>query len=298
MAFTQFHMHIGAHEKIGTIQYGVSSAGNTTFLNDETLSSAHADGDFDDGIIYFVSGNVKNDGQYRRIASYDASSGEFRFTTALTTLVTAGDVYGHATPEFNFTLMNQLAEAALRTLGPFVYSDRTMRSSANQRVYALTTNANRSKPFRIDVQTRTGSSVDNPGWTELGGWYIEPSTVGGAFNVIFPRFLPANRDIRIWYEDDHQLLAGSTSPIDSRIHPELAILALVEKMYEFRNSRARGAQDFDVQRWNDAKRQLAEARVRWPIWRPKRKPTIWALGDNDGYISGLRSNISPYGSLE
>ena len=190
--------------------------------------------------------------------------------------------------------MNRLAGAALRMLGPFVYSDRTMQSSANQTVYALTTLAGRSIPFRIDILSRTGSSADNPRWIELHGWYIEPSAVGGAQNVIFPQFLPANRDIRVFYEEDHPLLTASTSPIDARIHPELATLALVEKMYEYRNSRSRGAQEFDVQRWNDAKRQLAEARVRWPIWRPKRMPDILIIG---GQVQGL-STIPPHGSLE
>jgi hypothetical protein len=301
--FTLFDLHIGAHEKVGTINYSVSSAGSSLKLNDETESTAHADDQFNAGTIYIIDGSSNLAGKFVRIADYDASSGEYTWSSGSlgtsgggTTAIGANVNYGRATPEFNLQLMNRLSNAALRTLGPFVYVDRTMQSSANQRVYTLTTLAARSDLFRVDIQTRTGSTTDNPGWTELHGWYLEPSTVGGGHNIIFPRYLPANRDIRVFYEGDHQNITTSTASVDARIHPELATLALVEKMYEFRNSRARGAQEFDVQRWNDAKRQLAEARVRWPIWRPKRKPKILVIG-NDGLEFNV-SNVSPYGSLE
>ncbi len=65
-------------------------------------------------------------------------------------------------------------------------------------------------------------------------------------------------------------------------------------MYEYRNSRARGAQDFDVQRWNDAKRQFAEARIRWPIWRPKKVPEITVIGKT----APPASAVPPYGILD
>ena len=297
MAFTLFDMHVGAHEKVGTISYGITTAStNTLSIEDQTVSTATADDQFNGGVFYLLSdaNTTANAGQFRRITDYDASSGQVIWTTAFGTSIAAGSVYGIATPEFNFTLMNRLSNAALQTLGPLVYSDRSVQTSANQKVYALSTLSGRSSPFRVDINQRTGSTADNPNWTELHGWYIEPSTVGAGQNIVFPRFLPANRDIRVFYEGDHQNLTASTGQVDDRLHPELVTLALVEKMYEFRNSRARGAQEFDVQRWNDAKRQLAEARVRWPVWRPKRKPKILVISNR----GGGRSNVSPYGSLE
>jgi len=291
--FTLFDLHIGAHEKVGTINYGVSSAGATTSLNDRTLSSGHADDQFNDGVIYFLeSTNTGIQGQFRRVADYVASSGQYNFTTALSSAVTVGTVYGVATPEFNFSLMNRLANAALRTLGPLVYVDRSLVSSANQKVYTLSTLVGQSRPFRVDIMGRTGSSADNPDWVELHGWHIQPSTEGAAHSIVFPRYLPSGRDIRIFYEANHTSMTASTQLIDRRLHPELVTLALTEKMYEYRNSRARGAQDFDVQRWSDAKRQLAEARVRWPTDRPrKRIPTLRI--DDPGYSGGF-SDVPPW----
>ena len=66
-------------------------------------------------------------------------------------------------------------------------------------------------------------------------------------------------------------------------------------MYEYRNSRARGAEEFDVQRWNDAKRQLAEARVRWPIYRSKKKPEITYI---EGGSMAESVQVPPYGYLD
>ena len=305
MAFTLFDLVLGAHDYVGTVAYGISSTGSTIILNDVTESSAHADDQFNNGTIFFIqSTNVSIEQQYRRITDYDASSGQYTFST-LSSAVTTATQYAVATPEFNLIMMERLANDALRSLGPLVYSARAIVSSANQRVYTLTTAiggsisfGKYSRPFRVDIQSRVGSSASDPDWYELHGWHLEPTTAGAGVNIVFPRYLPAGRDIRVFYEDHHAYTTASTVGIDERIHPELAILSLVDKMYQFRNSRSRGAQEFDIQRWNDAKRQLAEARIRWPIWRPKRKPDILALGEG-GYVgSGGGVLAPPWGSIE
>ena len=304
MAFTLFDLTLGAHDYVGTVTYGVSSAGSTIELKDQTESSAHADDQFNNGTLYFIqSTNTSIEQQYRRITDYDASSGQFTFST-LSSAVTTATQYAVATPEFNSVMMERLANDALRSLGPLVYSARAITSSGNQRVYTISTVSaaggsgtfgKYSRPFRIDIQGRTGSSADNPDWVELYGWYLEPTTAGAGVNIVFPRYLPSGRDVRVWYEDHHTYTSASTARIDERLHPELCVLALVDKMYQYRNSRSRGAQEFDIQRWNDAKRQLAEARVRWPVWRPKKKPEILIIGDGGGEGS---IGAPPYGAIE
>ena len=305
MAFTLFDLVLGAHDYCGTVVYGVSSAGSTIELKDQSESSAHADDQFNNGVLFLIqSTNTSIEGQWRRITDYDASSGQFTFST-LSSAVTTATQYAVATPEFGLTLMERLANDALRSLGPLVYSARAITSSGNQRVYTISTVSaaggsgtfgKYSRPFRIDIQGRTGSSADNPDWLELYGWHIEPTTAGAGVNIVFPRYLPAGRDVRVWYEDHHSYTSASTSRIDERLHPELCVLALVDKMYQYRNSRSRGAQEFDIQRWNDAKRQLAEARVRWPVWRPKRKPEINVFG-NEGDRGGS-IGAPPWGNIE
>jgi hypothetical protein len=329
MAFTVFDAQVNAHDYVGTISYGettntgcpTSAAGTTNHntIMDQAVSTAHADDQFNGGTIYFVrSGDQTGstatyiEKRSRRITDYDASSGQYTFsplTTASTATLSSGGIstgtlYGVATPEFSLPLMNRLTNAVLRTLGPLVYSARAIASSASQQVYTVSTAiaiggagtfGKYSRPFRIDIQGRLGSSADDPSWVELHGWYTEPTTAGSGLNVIFPRDLPSGRDVRIWYEDHHTELYNSTSLIDERLHPELVTLALVDKMYQYRNSRSRGAQEFDIQRWNDAKRQLAEARIRWPIWRPKRRPKTLRIG---GGLSSGGNFANPNRALE
>ena len=136
MALTVFDVVLAAHEGVGTISYGVSSSGTTVTLNDVTESSAHADDQFNGGTIFFIeSTNLSIQGQMRRVTDYNASSGQFTFST-LSSAVTTNTKYAVATPEFNITLMERLVNSALRSVGPLVYTDRTMQSSANQRVKA------------------------------------------------------------------------------------------------------------------------------------------------------------------
>ena len=302
--FSLFDLVLSACDYTGVVSYGVSSGGTTITLLDRTESSAHADDQFNSGgLLFLQSTNTSIEGQWRRILDYDASSGEYTFTT-LSSAVTTATQYAVITPEFNLTLLERLANDALRSLGPLVYSARAITSSGNQRVYTISTVSaaggsgtfgKYSRPFRIDIQGRTGSSADNPDWVELYGWYLEPTTAGAGVNIVFPRYLPAGRDVRVWYEDHHAYTSASTARIDERLHPELCVLALVDKMYQYRNSRSRGAQEFDLQRWNDAKRSLAEARVRWPVWRPKRIPDILVIGDGGGEGS---IGAPPYGNIE
>ena len=307
MSFTLFDCHVNAHDYVGTIFYdNVSDSTDTVSIESTYESSGHADDQFNSGTIYFLEsvGTTSVEGQFRRITDYDASSGKYTWTTALASTVSSGGTFGVATPEFNMSLMDRLTNAALRTLGPFVYTARAVATSVNQKVYQISTAVATdgsgtfgkfSKPFLVEIQGRTGSSVDNPDWVELHGWKPVPTTAGAGGGIEFPRFLPANRDVRVWYEDHHINLTASTQIIDERIHPELVTLALVEKMYQYRNSRSRGATEFDIQRWTDAKQQLAEARVRWPVWRPSRQPDINVFG---GGIAREQSQAPPFGSLE
>ena len=312
MSFSLFDAHLSAHDYVGTAFYGtVGATTGTSQIEDVTESSAHADDQFNAGTIYFVrsggtvgTSSTNLEKQSRRITDYDASSGQYTFSTIVSTAISTGTVYGVATPEFSLELMDRLTNAALRILGPFVYTARAIATSANQKVYQISTAVATdgsgtfgkfSRPFLVEIQSRTGSSADNPDWVELHGWKPVPTTAGAGGGIEFPRFLPANRDVRVWYEDHHTELTASTQIIDERIHPELVTLALVEKMYQYRNSRSRGATDFDIQRWSDAKQQLSEARVRWPIWRPSRQPEINVFG---GGRAADQSQAPPFGSLE
>ena len=214
MAFTLFDLHLGGLEKAGVISFGVSSNGTTITLNDRTGSSAAADDQLNNGSIYFIeSTNVSIQGQFRRITDYDASSGQFTFSS-LSSAVTTATAYGVATPEFNLTLLNRLSNASIRALGPAVFTDRSLVTSAAQKVYTLSTNIKYGSAYSVSVAGRIGSTTTLPEWNTVSAWEIQPSTAGAANLLIFRDQPPAGRDVRILYEGQHPTLTNSTDLID------------------------------------------------------------------------------------
>lgn len=282
---TLFDQILQAHTKMGTIRFDTSSGGSTILVNSQTYSSATADDDFNNGTLFIIqstnAGSTTIDGQFRRISDYDASSGQFSLSSALATAVTAGTRFGYTTPEFPHELTVELANQALQSVGPLEYIDRSIVSSANQQVYNISTGANFSRIKQVDIMGRVGSSVNDPEWETIYDWDVQPSTVGGTYLLILGKQPLVGRDIRIRYDGHHPRVTNSTANIDSRIHPELASLVLVERMYEYRNSLNRGSVEFDRQRWNDAKQQVAEFKIRFPIDKRYKKPKILALGNID-----------------
>jgi len=288
VAFTLFDALKSAHTKAGTMQFETSSnvASSVGTINSQLKSSATADDVYNNGTLFFSTVGI-----YARILDYDASSGQWTYTSGVfTSGVSTAISFGYTTPEFGHEVMVELANDALRAAGPLIFRDRTMQSSAGQLVYNLPLAAKYSRPYRVQLLGRTGSTTTDPQWIDLypGQWDVQPSSAGAQDLLVFKESLPSGRDIQIWYQDHHRRVDVSTALIHDAIHPELATLLLVEKMYEYRNSRARGAEEFDIQRWNDAKQQVAEARVRWPISQPKRKPKLMI----PGYASAGQTRIS------
>lgn len=267
-----------AHLKVGTIQFETSSNVDSSLglINSQLRSSATADDVYNSGTLFFSTVGV-----FMRVLDYDASSGQWTFTSGAFTSGGSDSIrFGYTTPEFGQEVMVELANDALRAAGEIVLRDRTLQSSASQLVYEMPL-AVKSPPFRVQLLGRTGSTTDDPSWVDLypGSQYdIQPSSAGAKDLLVFKNYIPSDRDIQLWYQDHHRIISDSTHIIHADINPELASLLLVEKMYEYRNSRARGAEEFDIQRWNDAKQQVAEARVRWPMEQPKRKPKLMIPG--------------------
>ncbi len=290
--FTLFDMMKSASLKVGVIQFETSSKVDSSvgIINSQLKSSATADDVYNNGTLFFSTL-----GQFARVTDYDASSGQWSWSTVSVStaeLSTSLSIisFGYTTPEFGSEVMVELANDALRAAGPIISRDRTMKSSASQLVYDLPLAAKYGSPYRVQFAGRTGSTTTDPQWVDLypgSQWNVQPSSAGAQNLLIFKEYLPSGRDIQIWFQDHHQRIDVSTARLDESIHPELATLLLVEKMYEYRNSRARGAEEFDIQRWNDAKQQVAEARVRWPIEQPKRKPALMI----PGYASAGQTRI-------
>jgi hypothetical protein len=280
MAFTLFDLVLDATKKVGVTRASIATGGTSATLIDSGLVNNSADGDYVDGTLFVITAVAASssiDGQMREITGYTAAAGTFAFSS-LAASVTAGTLYAYTTPEFSYALMLELANDALRNIGNLVYTDRTMVSSAAQDVYSLSSAFKYSPPIKVEYQGNKASSNLRPEWIETTDWEYEPSAAGSAGALRFKFAIPVGRDVRVWYEAQHPRLTGSTSCVDERIHPELAIASLVEKMYEYRNSLNRGSVTFDLQRWNDAQTKLEQARLRYPIWRQHRRSKYMLTG--------------------
>lgn len=282
---TLFDMILGAHKKTGTARFSVSTGGTVGTLIDLSVASTGATplaADAYLGGTIFVTQSTGSAsaiaGQWSQISAFAPGTGTWTLSSNLASSGPNPTYYGYVTPEFSLSLSIELANDALRSLGPNVFVDRATVSSANQNVYNLSSAFKYTPPLQIDVMGKVGSSTDDPDWTTVEGWEYQPSTAGAVGSIIFPRQLPSGRDIRIWYQGHHHRVSDSTHVIDERIHPELAVLCLVDKMYEYRNSISRGAIEFDQARWRDAKEQLALAKATWPLPKRRRKPKILVVG--------------------
>ena len=273
---TLFDLILGATREVGIAELRTtSSAGDTTSAKVETLRGETADDQFNGGTFFIVSATGAStdiSGQFREITDYAASSGTFRWGSSVNAAVPSSAGIAYVGTEFRTQLLIELANDALRGLGPLDFVDRaTIQSSANQTAYAGAIAWKYAPPTRIDYLAGVGTTTVKPDWQNVTGWEYQPSSAGATPLIIFNEQLPVTRDVRVWYQDHHHRISASTQAIDERIHPEVAIAAMVEKMYGYRNSRSRGGDTFDVQRWGDAKLRLEQARVRWPMWKPKRK---------------------------
>ena len=280
---TLYDLLIGASRQVGILEFHTtSSAGNTTSAKVESLRQDTADDQYNNGTFFIqtaTGASTSISGQFRKITDYAASSGEFRWGTSVLSNVPAGALVAFTLDEFRTEMLIEFANDSLRSLGPLDFIDRaTIQTSAAQTAYAGAVAWKYAPPRRIDVEGGAGTSTTDPDWYTITNWHYQPSTAGGTPLIIFDEQLPTGRDVRVWYQDHHHRVESSTSPIDERIHPDLALAAMVEKMYEYRNSRSRGGDGFDVQRWADAKLRLEQARVRWPMWKPQKKRKLAIIG--------------------
>ena len=283
MAFTLNDMMVGAYRRSGllnvsrlTVAMATASEVSTGF-RDDSLIAETSDDDFNAGTFFMIKSATSTamEGQFRTISDYIASSGEFVLDSVITgsTAMSSGATYGYTTPELGRDLMVELANDALKSVGDLTFIDKnTLISSAATLEYQMEVPWKRSKPYQIDLQTRIESTALRNAWQPITDYDYEPASAGSTSGrIIFDKYLPVGRKLRVWYKDTHAKITNSSSPVDERIHPELGISLLVERMYEYRNSLTRGAVPWDVQRWNDAKITAQQMRLTYPIWSKKRR---------------------------
>lgn len=282
---TLFDLLIGATRQMGVLEYRTANAGSASSVNVAALRSESADDQFNNGTLFIVSStgtSTSIDGLFRPIQDYVASSGEFRWAASFAAACTNGTVIAYTNSEFRNELLIDLANDSLRSIGTLDFIDRTtIQTSAAQTAYSGAVAWKYAPPKRIDLLTGVGTSAASPDWLTIGGWHYQPSSAGAAGLIVFDEQLPVGRDIRVWYQDHHHKITASTQAVDERIHPDLAIAALVSKLYEYRNRRSRGGEAYDVQAGQEARLILEQEKFRHPLWKPPRKRRLTIVGNEE-----------------
>jgi len=292
MAFTLSEMISGALRKMGALRVSITtSSGTTTTALDSSLIGQTSDDDYKYAPWFCISSAAASGtnlgvltGEMMEVASYQSGTGQFTLSSAFSSKAENGTTYAVGTPEFRLQSLIELANDALRSLGDLDNVDTaTIGTSAGVDEYDLPVAMKRSAPLRVDLQTYTTSSGSVNDWVTIHDWEYQPAAAGSVGTLVLPPDLASGRDLRVWYVAPHGRVLAYNSVIDERVHPDLAVLMLAEKLYEFRNSMNRGSMAFDVQRWNDAKTQVQESKALHPIWKSQRKPKLLIVGVEEDY---------------
>jgi hypothetical protein len=181
--------------------------GSTTQLIDSTIP--FGDGMFDDGTIWFTSGD--NDGVSRVITAWDQSTTEFTFA-ALSNNVGSGDSYAAAKSDYPRWLLVQAVNLALQAIGDVEAFDTSLTTVANQESYSLPTGVRNILALEIAQSTSSPYRYEEfpPGtWKERGG------------SIYFRDYNEPGSDdytIRLRYLSSHATLEDDTDTVDAEIH--------------------------------------------------------------------------------
>jgi hypothetical protein len=83
----------------------------------------------------------------------------------------------------------------------------------------------------------------------------------------------ASRDIRVIYLGHHPKVYAYNSSISEFIHPGLAVAKLAY-MAQDNYLNLIGGDETEERKFNKLARNLEQAEMRWPIWKPARKQNI------------------------
>ena len=168
----------------------------------------------------------------------------------------------------------------------------TLDTAASQTEYDVSLTWKRVKPFKIEIQGRTGDSNDNQ-WIPTEDWYYRPAVAGTVAKIIF-NFQPiASRDIAVWYKGVHGLLNAFSDPVNEGIDPELAAIVGTLKAAEFANSRSQGTDVFLLQKINKLENKLAMRKIDTPTPRHNKRSKILVVGDGSAGLDRFTYPLAP-----
>ncbi|MCW5876459.1 MAG: hypothetical protein KIS85_06210 [Anaerolineales bacterium] len=278
MAYTLSNLLQDMYTALGQLRLGVASGGDPAALADASLAGRHRDDEWQGGALFIVAaGGEAPEGEFAAVAGFDAASGAFSLAAELSAPAAAGQRYGLASAYYPLQTMIELANAGLRGLGDLPLVDESHSTAQSGSSFTATLEWRRRRPLRIDYLAIPGLTALNP-WRTLHDWDYVPAAPGEPALILFADALAAGRPLRIWYQAAHPPLRAAGDPLAAALPPELAAAAGVERALRWQHARLGGSDAHLAAQWEQAQRDLAEARRSFPIWRPRRAARLMAAG--------------------
>ena len=280
MAYYLTNLLQDMYSSLGQMDVTTATGGSTTTFVDTKLAGLYNDDDLNGWTLFVIRDagglGASPEGQFTRITDYVASTTTSTIAT-LPTGIAAGDTIGYVKILYPLYTMIEVINRALRSLGVIEYVDTaSIVPVAGQTEYTLPAVMKYERPVRVSVNTNVSDRNDNQ-WYDILDYEIQYSVPGENGKLIFKDPPPSGHLVRVVYRTVHPFLTAYNSPVSENIHPTLATAAAAEKALEWQNSRLSGSDEFFLQRWNDAKRHLMDAKQEYPIRMSKPKPKVFGI---------------------
>jgi hypothetical protein len=272
MTFTLSDLLQGVYTGLGQLSVGRASGGEMDALVDDTLAGQHPDDVWKGGALFVIAADGEApEGAFSRVAGYEGSSGTFALAENLGAAVAAGDTYGLASAYYPLASMVELANAALRALGDIALVDTvTPEPVSAYGEYTAALAWKRRRPLRIEV-------ARGDEWVTRPDWEYVPAAPGQAGQIGFKGGLAAGSELRVWYVDAHPRLSAYDDVVAETVAPELVIAAGVVKALNWQQARLEGHDPGLAAKLEAAENALLQARLRFPIWMPRRRARLLAI---------------------
>ena len=282
MSYTLSNLIVDCMTKIGKMAIREATGGSATTAVDSTLALLELEDDVYNGSYLFVidtTDGLTPKGKFKKISDFVASTGTFT-TATFTDAIGAGDKFGYITSStYDLNSIIKLINIGLRQLGTISLVDTTTLNTATaQSEYPAAVEWKYTKPYRIDIQGKTGDADDNQ-WQETWAWEWIPATPGTTGLIVLREQPVASRDIRVWYEGIHPELVDYDDYVSETIHPQLALVASLESILFTKNAEANGSDDTITNLYNWASQQLTIEKENFRIWKPKKQVRGLVIGN-------------------
>lgn len=282
MALTLSDVLQALYFELGETKMGKATSGTTTTLVDSAVAATSKDNVWRNGTLFITrdAAGAAPQGQFQRVSAYTNSSGTYTVDTAFSVAVGAADVYMVVSDYYPLQEMILAVNRGLAELGDVPLVDTTtLDTAAGTTEYAAAVDWKRQRPYRIDIQGRTGAASDNQ-WVEWPNFEWVPAAAGSTGKIIFRDYPVASRDIRVWYKGPHGAVSAYSDVINETLDPQLVVGAALTKAYQWQNNRSKGADEFTLQSGQKAEQGLMNMKVERPLHRPKSKPRLLIVGGN------------------